>query len=116
MGFGVGPRVTWDQHRQQVRAVRVGVTEGQNEGEDEEARKHMYPRRDTPLLLVPRKDNSHGLGYTPGMGLNASLGVTGGKESTKGSRISCLFLFLPFLPVGLLSSSLCSGIWSGRSQ
>ena len=55
--------------------------------DDEEAKKHKYPRRDTPLVIVPRKDNAHGLGYSPGLGLNASLGVKDGGPS-KGPRLA----------------------------
>ena len=82
LGQGIGPRITYQQRRAQDRAagIRVSVDE------DEEATKHMYPRRDTPLLVVPRKDNSHGLGYTPGMSLNDSLG--GRSAESKGPRIA----------------------------
>lgn len=47
----------------------------------------MFPRRDTPLLLVPRKDNSHGLGYTPGMSLNEAVSGKGNAEA-KGPRLA----------------------------
>ena len=80
LGQGIGPRITYEQRRAQDRSAGFAPDE-----EDEEAKKHMYPRRDTPLLLVPRKDNSHGLGYTPGMGLNESLGRAG---EAKGPHIS----------------------------
>ncbi|KAI0690482.1 hypothetical protein BC835DRAFT_1435011 [Cytidiella melzeri] len=83
IGQGIGPRLTYEQKRAQD-----GDADG--EDEDEEAKKHMYPRRDTPLLAVPRKDNSHGLGYSPGMGLHESLGVRGdGKQ--KGPRLAAGF-------------------------
>ena len=59
--------------------------------EDEEAKKHMYPRRDVPVLLAPRKDNFHGLGYSPGMGLNESVG-SGGETSRSGPSISGMFV------------------------
>lgn len=85
LGQGIGPRITYDQRRAQDRTVGVVTDE-----EDEEAKKHMFPRRDTPLLLVARKDNSQGLGYTAGMGLNETLGR--GAES-KGPRLSCLCHF-----------------------
>lgn len=58
--------------------------------DDEEASKHTYAPRDTPILLVGRKDNSHGLGYHPGMGLNESLGVKSG-GSASGPKLSGVF-------------------------
>jgi G patch domain-containing protein 1 len=62
------------------------------EDEDaEEAKKHTYAPRDTPILLVDRKDNAHGLGYRAGMGLNDSLGVSKGTEGLKGPKLSCEF-------------------------
>ena len=42
--------------------------------EDEEAPKHTYPRQDTPLTVVPRKDNAHGIGYSIGLSLSDALG------------------------------------------
>ena len=72
IGQGVGPRLTYEQRRKQDLAQGVAVTEDE---EDEEAKKHMYPRRDTPLLLIPKKENTHGLGYKPGVGLMESLGA-----------------------------------------
>lgn len=92
IGQGIGPRMTYGQRKTQI-GMQGSVTE---DADDEEAKKHMYPRRDTPLLLVQRKDNSHGLGYTPGMGLNESLGVRGGAEA-KGPRLAGTFpLYLVF--------------------
>lgn len=83
IGQGVGPRITYEQRRAQDRAASGALAD---EAEDEEAKKHMYPRRDTPLLVVRRKDNSHGLGYSPGLGLNESLGREGEKQ---GPNLSC---------------------------
>lgn len=85
LGQGIGPRITYAQRRAQDLAA--GAATAEDEGDDEEAKKHMYPRRDTPLLLVSRKDNSHGLGYTPGLGLNESLGGRAGGEN-KGPRLA----------------------------
>jgi G patch domain-containing protein 1 len=72
LGQGIGPRLTWHQRRQQdlqFSSVDAGIPD------DEEAKKHSYAPRDTPILSVDRKDNSHGLGYSPGMGLHEGLGV-----------------------------------------
>ncbi len=86
IGQGVGPRITYEQRRAQDRTARAALGALEDEAEDEEAKKHMYPRRDTPLLIVRRKDNSHGLGYSPGLGLNESLGREGEKQ---GPHLSC---------------------------
>ncbi|GJE93220.1 G patch domain-containing protein [Phanerochaete sordida] len=85
-GQGIGPRITYEQRKKQDR--EIGLVQPSEE-EDEEAKKHMYPRRDTPLLLVSRKENSHGLGYTPGMSLNESLG--GRAADQKGPRLASGF-------------------------
>lgn len=88
-GQGIGPRLTYEQRRVQDRSY--GISSSLNEDDiDEEAKKHMYPRRDTPILLAPRKENAHGLGYKPGMSLNESLGASGQKASS-GPRISSGF-------------------------
>lgn len=54
---------------------RIGADDIKISEDDEEASKHMYAPRDTSVLIVDRKDNSHGLGYRPGMSLNETLGV-----------------------------------------
>ncbi|EKM50069.1 uncharacterized protein PHACADRAFT_153394 [Phanerochaete carnosa HHB-10118-sp] len=87
LGQGIGPRITYEQRNKQDRQAGISKTEDEN---DEEAKKHMYPRRDTPLLLVSRKDNSHGLGYTPGLSLSESLGGRGGGEQ-RGPHLSAGF-------------------------
>ncbi|TFY64484.1 hypothetical protein EVJ58_g2600 [Rhodofomes roseus] len=68
LGQGVGPRLTHAQRR-----TELGPRAPKEEGEDEEAQKHLYPRRDTAVLIAPRKDNFHGLGYTPGMRLEEAV-------------------------------------------
>ena len=66
--------------------------------DDEEASKHTYAPRDTAVLHVNRKDNSHGLGYVPGLSLNESLGGnSGGSQGPK----------LAGMSVGLELSSEC---------
>jgi len=59
--------------------------------DDEEASKHTYSRRDTKVLLIERKDNSHGVGYDPEMGLNQSLGEKENEGHSKDPRISGAF-------------------------
>lgn len=77
IGQGIGPRVTWRQRRLQDMEVSSGEGASADDipEDDEEANKHTYAPRDMPVLLPVRKDNSHGLGYIAGMGLNESLGV-----------------------------------------
>jgi G patch domain-containing protein 1 len=79
IGQGIGPRITWRQ-----REMAFGRDpDVPSDDTDEEAKKHLYAPRDTPLIIVERKDNFHGLGYDPGLGLHASLGV--GPEASKQS-------------------------------
>lgn len=101
LGQGIGPRISYEQRKKQD--YEAGFVKTGDE-DDEEAKKHMYPRRDTPLLLVSRKDNSHGLGYTPGFSLNDSLGGRNGGEQ-KGPHISGIFLVFTSSEVCLISCS-----------
>ncbi|KAG6334173.1 hypothetical protein ID866_4920 [Astraeus odoratus] len=83
LGWGIGPRVSWRQ-----REIQHGRDPDATEV-DEEAKKHTYPPRDTPLVVVDRKDNFHGLGYKKGLGLHASLGAAQENSSTKkGPRLA----------------------------
>lgn len=82
LGQGVGPRLTYAQRRAQQ-----GPFAPKEEDEDEEAKKHLYPRKDTPVLLAPRKDNFHGLGYVPGMRLEEAVG----QNEQTGPQISAGF-------------------------
>ena len=92
VGQGIGPRLTWRQRKLQDLQASTGpqidAESIQGDEESEEASKHTYAPRDTPILLVDRKDNAHGLGYKPGMGLNDSLGVGRGAEGPKGPNLS----------------------------
>lgn len=82
LGWGIGPRVSWRQHEIQYDrdpdAVEV----------DEEAKKHTFPPRDTPLLVVERKEDFHGLGYNKGLGLHASLGTQGSTSAKPGPKLA----------------------------
>ncbi|KAF9269258.1 hypothetical protein L218DRAFT_994162 [Marasmius fiardii PR-910] len=86
LGQGIGPRVTLRQRRLQDLQAETGrIVTGEDLDlslDDEEANKHTYAPRDTPVLIVERKDNFHGLGYRPGMSLNESVG--GQKSSGAG--------------------------------
>lgn len=79
MGQGIGPRVTLRQRKLQDLQASSGrgvslydVKIAEDEAEDD---KHTYAPRDTPVLVVERKDNFHGLGYRPGMRLNDGAGT-----------------------------------------
>ncbi|KZT69228.1 hypothetical protein DAEQUDRAFT_811463 [Daedalea quercina L-15889] len=82
LGQGVGPRLTYAQRR-----AELGSRAPREEDEDEEAKKHLYPRRDAPVLIAPRKDNFHGLGYVPGMRLEEAAG----QDERAGPQISAGF-------------------------
>lgn len=84
VGQGIGPRITYAQRKAQD--TTYGNASIAEDAEDDEARKHMYPRRDTPLLIVPKKENTHGLGYIPNAGLMADLGSQG--SVPKGQNIA----------------------------
>ncbi|KXN90681.1 G patch domain-containing protein 1 [Leucoagaricus sp. SymC.cos] len=96
LGNGLGPRISLRQRRLQdlqassphgTRAVidDIKITE-----DDEEANKHTYAPRDTPVLVVERKDNAHGIDYRPGMTLHESMGSSK-QGSITGPRISAGF-------------------------
>lgn len=94
VGQGVGPRITLKQRRLQDLQASTGAGQPMDvslDEDSEEANKHTYAPRDTPILAVERKDNSHGLGYRPGMSLNERLGVKGGGSTSTGPKLSCEF-------------------------
>ncbi|KAJ7065371.1 hypothetical protein C8F01DRAFT_1125396 [Mycena amicta] len=72
IGQGIGPRVTLRQRKlQDLIASGRRYTEADLViPDDEEAKKHTYAPRDITLSSTGRKDNTHGLGYRPGMSLN----------------------------------------------
>ncbi len=86
IGNGIGPRVSLKQRKLQDLQAFTGQASSSDDvkvtDDDEEASKHTYAPRDTPVIRFDRKDNFHGLGYRPGMSLNESLGVNGGKPSS----------------------------------
>ncbi len=90
LGQGVGPRLTYAQRKAQDAGFFDPSKEVEGDEEDpEEAKKHTYPRHDIPVMIAPRKDNFHGLGYNPGMGLNESVGHGGGaQKGSSGPKIS----------------------------
>jgi G patch domain-containing protein 1 len=117
-GQGIGPRLTWRQRKLQDLQASSGYSVAQDDikfdenEEDEEANKHTFPRRDIPVLLVPRKENSHGLGYSPGLSLNDSLG--GDKTALRsGPQISGR---RKFVFKNLSTDASGSWVWSGSPE
>ena len=95
IGQGIGPRITWKQRKLQDLQASVGSRIGADDinvsEDDAEASKHMYAPRDTPILIVDRKDNSHGLGYHPGMSLNETFGVKS-RGDAAGPKLASMYL------------------------
>ena len=127
-GQGVGPRLTYAQRRKQdagfLDPTRPSGDAGEGEGgggdgddAPEEAKRHMYPRRDVPVLVARRKDNFHGLGYDPGMGLSESVGAGAGAErDTGGPRIAGASLSLGLCRCGVYLTSLVRGQLGSDSE
>ncbi|KAF8806855.1 DUF1604-domain-containing protein [Phlegmacium glaucopus] len=93
LGQGIGPRISLKQRKAEDTLAYQPTTGTRYTGhtlelpdDDEEASKHTYAPRDTPVLHVNRKDNSHGLGYVPGLSLNESLG--GNSGVSQGPRLA----------------------------
>lgn len=75
-GHGIGPKLTYEQHKREALLAHSSVASGteMNEPEDhDEAKKHLYPRTDTKVVVIPRKDDKHGVGYEPGASLTAMV-------------------------------------------
>lgn len=96
LGQGIGPRISLKQRKAQDALAYQPTTGTRYTGhtlelpdDDEEASRHTYAPRDTPVLHVNRKDNSHGLGYLPGLSLNESLG--GNSGGSQGPRLAGMF-------------------------
>ncbi|KAG5637846.1 hypothetical protein H0H81_002983 [Sphagnurus paluster] len=92
LGQGIGPRVSLRKRKLQDMQLSFGGRVSSElvniPDDDEEASKHTYAPRDTPVLLVERKDNSHGLGYNPGMGLHESLGGKTAAGNSTGPKLA----------------------------
>ncbi|KAH9066795.1 hypothetical protein EDB87DRAFT_1588266 [Lactarius vividus] len=76
-GQGVGPRVTWRTRKIQDLLAAGKSIDGVDIDaldDDEEAKRHMYPPRDTVVPRFSTKSDSYGLGYTSAPGLVESLG------------------------------------------
>lgn len=83
-GHGIGPKLTYEQRRKQdIRAsAPLGTSDDLASADDhDEAKKHLYPQRDTKVPVFRKKEDSHGLGYVPGLSLNDALAVDSGTKS-----------------------------------
>ena len=89
-GQGVGPRVSWRTRKiQDLLAAGKsinGVDIDALDDDDEEAKRHMYPPRDTVVPRVPMKTDVHGLGFKAGAGLMEGLGEK--RPRTEGPKLA----------------------------
>jgi G patch domain-containing protein 1 len=88
-GQGIGPRVSWRTRKIQdllaagnsINGVDIDTLD-----DDEEAKRHLYPPRDTVVPRVLMKTDPHGIGFISGAGLIESLGKK--HPQTKGPKLS----------------------------
>ena len=88
-GQGIGPRVSWRTRKIQdllaagksINGVDIDALD-----DDEEAKRHLYPPRDTVVPRVSMKTDGYGIGYKTAAGLVESLGQKG--PQTKGPKLS----------------------------
>jgi G patch domain-containing protein 1 len=105
-GQGIGPRVSWRTRKIQdllaagrsLNGVDIDALD-----DDEEAKRHLYPPRDTVVPRVSMKTDPHGIGFKAGAGLIENLGQK--RPQTKGPNLSgeqcslCSRLSIYFLPL-----------------
>ena len=88
-GQGIGPRVSWRTRKIQdllaagksLNGVDIDALD-----DDEEAKRHLYPPRDTVVPRVLMKTDAHGIGFKAGAGLIDKLGQK--RPQTKGPKLS----------------------------
>ena len=88
-GQGIGPRVSWRTRKIQdllaagksLNGVDIDALD-----DDEEAKRHMYPPRDTVVPRVSMKTDAHGIGFKAGAGLIENPGQK--RPQTKGPKLS----------------------------
>ncbi|KAH9957983.1 hypothetical protein BGW80DRAFT_1465564, partial [Lactifluus volemus] len=90
-GQGVGPRVSWRTRKiQDLLAAGKSINgvdiDALDDG-DEEAKRHLYPPRDTIVPRFAMKSDQYGLGHTAAPGLIESLGHTKRPEP-KGPKLA----------------------------
>ena len=114
LGHGIGPKVTYEQHRRQLAQSSSKTTFEDATEDDDETKKHMYPSIDTKVPVYSRKDNSHGRGYQPGMGLTDMVSGKKDQSGSSGPNLSGKYLF-SFIYLRTSHVIPCSGLWSGSS-
>lgn len=94
LGQGIGPRISLRRRKEQdaqaydpISGTKMTSGSLNLPQDDEEADKHFYAPRDTPVLAVNRKDNTHGLGYVPNLTLQERLGNSS-SGGTSGPRLA----------------------------
>jgi G patch domain-containing protein 1 len=88
-GQGIGPRVSWRTRKIQdllaagksLNGVDIDALD-----DDEEAKRHLYPPRDTVVPRVLMKTDAHGIGFEAAAGLTDSLGKK--RPQTKDPKLS----------------------------
>jgi G patch domain-containing protein 1 len=88
-GQGIGPRVSWRTRKiQDLLAVGKSLNGVDIDAldDDEEAKRHLYPPRDTAVPRVLMKTDAHGIGFKAGAGLIENLGQK--RPQTKGPKLS----------------------------
>ena len=95
-GQGVGPRVSWRTRKIQdllaagksLNGVDVdALNDDDDDDDDDEAKRHLYPPRDTLVPRLPMKSDAHGIGFNAGAGLSEGLGQK--RPQAKGPKLSC---------------------------
>ncbi|KAH9983914.1 hypothetical protein BJV74DRAFT_849131 [Russula compacta] len=95
-GQGVGPRVPWRTRKiQDLLAAGKSIDgvdiDALDEDEDDEAKRHLYPPRDTVVPRLPTKSDAHGLGFRGAAGLMESLGQKRPPQAKGGPKLAAGF-------------------------
>ena len=94
-GQGVGPRVPWRTRKIQdllaagksINGVDIDALDNDDD-DDEEAKRHLYPPRDTVVPRLPMKSDVHGLGFRGAAGLMESLGHKPPPQAKGGPKLA----------------------------
>ena len=89
-GQGVGPRVSWRTRKIQdllaTGKTLNGIDIDALDDDDEEAKRHMYPPRDTIVPRVSMKVDVYGVGFKAAAGLVEGLGEK--RPQSKGPKLA----------------------------
>jgi G patch domain-containing protein 1 len=88
-GQGAGPRVSWRTRKIQDLLAAGRSIDGVDIDaldDDEEAKRHLYPPRDTIVPRFPMKSDPYGLAYTAAPGLIESFGQK--RPDPKGPKLA----------------------------